>query len=57
VFVEGDAAAAAELIRQEAPAPDGVEVLVDAPYDVITSLRYPWADAIRSSDLPKTING
>lgn len=57
VFVEGDAAAAAEQIRAAAPTPAGVEVLVDAPYDVIDKLRYPWADAIRASDLPQTING
>lgn len=57
VFVEGDAAAAAELLRREAPVPAGAEVLVDAPYDRITPLRYaPWADAIRASDLPKTIS-
>jgi hypothetical protein len=57
VFVEGDAAAAAELLREQAPVPAGVEVLVDAPYDLITPLRYPWADSIRASDLPQTING
>lgn len=57
VFVEGDAAAIAEQLRTEAPLPDGVEVLVDAPYDRIIPLTYtPWADAIRASDLPKTIN-
>jgi hypothetical protein len=37
--------------------PAGVEVLVDAPYDLITPLRYPWADSIRASELPQTING
>lgn len=57
VFVEGDAAAAAELLRQQAPVPAGVEVLVDAPFDLIVPLHYPWADAIRASDLPQTING
>jgi hypothetical protein len=57
VFVEGDAAAAAEQIRSDVPVPSGVDVLVDAPFDLIDKLRYPWAAAIRASDLPKTING
>jgi hypothetical protein len=57
VFVEGDAAAAAELLRQDAPVPAGVDVLVDAPFDLIIPLRYPWADDIRASDLPQTISG
>jgi hypothetical protein len=55
VFVEGDAAAVAEELRTRAPMPPGVEVVVDAPYDLITPLRYPWADAIRGSDLPPTV--
>ncbi len=55
VFVEGDAAAAAEAARREHPVPDGVEIVVDAPYDRIVALTYPWADAIRSSDLPTTV--
>lgn len=57
VFVEGDAAAAAASARSERPVPAGVEVVVDAPYDRIVPLTYPWADAIRASTLPKTING
>src|SRR3954447_20601817 len=51
-FVEGDAAAVAQEGRASAPYADGVEVLVDGPYQLITPLHYPWADAIRASDLP-----
>jgi|SRR6478735_11842166 len=56
VFVEGDAAAAAELARRDRPVPGGVEIVVDAPFDRIVPLTYPWADAIRASDLPKTVS-
>lgn len=55
VFVEGDAGAAAEQLRTLEPAGRSTEVLVDAPFDRITPMHYPWADAIRSSDLPKTV--
>jgi hypothetical protein len=36
--------------------PHTTEVLVDAPYLLIDPLSYPWAEAIRSSDLPKTVH-
>jgi hypothetical protein len=32
-----------------------VVVMVDAPFVHIDPLRYPWAQAIRDSDLPKSI--
>lgn len=53
VFVEGDPAACATRIRGATPA-DG-EVLVDAPFQLIDPLRYPWAEDIRGSELPQTI--
>ena len=56
-FVEGDAGAVAHAMRAEAPRPRGTEVLVDAPFDLISPLRYPWADAIRASGLPATVGG
>jgi len=53
-FVEGDVAAVTRAIRAEVPH-EG-DVLVDAPYQLINPLHYPWADAIRASDLPKTVS-
>ena len=35
---------------------DEGEVLLDAPFTLINPLHYPWADAIRASDLPPTIS-
>jgi hypothetical protein len=52
-FVEGDVAAVARAVRNQVPH-DG-DVMVDAPFTLINPLHYPWADAIRSSDLPQTI--
>jgi hypothetical protein len=52
-FVEGDVAALARSLREQVP--HGGEVVVDAPYELIDPLRYPWADAIRASGLPKTV--
>jgi hypothetical protein len=55
VFIEGDAAAVCRAARDAAPHPSGGELLVDAPYLLINPLQYPWAEAIRASDLPTTI--
>ena len=55
VFVEGDAAIAAQQLRVVEPADPSTEVLVDAPYDRINPMHYPWADSIRNSDLPKKV--
>ena len=55
VFVEGDAAQAARTMRTAEPADSATEVIVDAPYDRINPMNYPWADSIRNSDLPKTV--
>jgi hypothetical protein len=55
VFVEGDPVAAAESLRAAAPHPAGADVVVDAPFQLIDPLRYPWADDIRNSGLPPTI--
>jgi hypothetical protein len=56
VFVEGDSAVIAQMLRDAAPMPSGVEVIVDTPWERITPLHYPWADAIRASELPRTVN-
>jgi len=53
IFVEDDPAAMAVAIREQVP--HTVEVALDAPYELIEPLRYPWAESIRASDLPKTV--
>ena len=52
-FVDGDPTACAARLR--AASPHRGEVLVDAPFQLIDPLRYPWADEIRGSELPQTI--
>jgi len=53
VFVEGDVVHHAIAVREAVPHTG--EVLVDAPFELIDPLRYPWAEAIRASDLPRTV--
>lgn len=53
VFVEDDPVGRARQLREAVPH-DGEPVL-DAPFLLIDPLRYPWADAIRASDLPATV--
>lgn len=53
IFVEGDPAERAVQIREQVP--HTVDVVLDAPYLLIDPMRYPWAQAIRDSDLPATI--
>lgn len=53
VFVVSEPRRCAETMR--AVVPHQAEVVVDAPFLLIDPLRYPWADAIRSSDLPRTV--
>jgi len=55
VFIEGDAGNAARKLREIEPADPSTEVLVDAPFDRINPMHYPWAESIRNSDLPKTV--
>ena len=55
VLFEGDAAALTGAIRAAAPHHAGAEVTADAPYLVIEPLCYPWAGAMRASDLPATV--
>jgi len=56
-FVEGDAAAVALAMREAEPHDPATSVVVDAPFQLIDPLRYPWADAIRASSLPRTVSG
>ena len=55
VYLEGDGAALAAAIRSAVPHHDDATIVLDAPFDRIEPLRYPFADAIRSSSLPKSI--
>lgn len=52
-FVEGDVGALARSLREAVP--HAGDVVLDAPYELIDPLRYPWAEAIRASDLPATV--
>jgi hypothetical protein len=54
-YVEGDAGGVLEAIRDRAPHHQDVTLVVEAPFDRIELLRYPFAEAIRSSDLPRTV--
>jgi hypothetical protein len=53
IFVEDDPGECAVAIREAVP--HQADVVVDAPFLLINPLCYPWAEEIRSSDLPKTI--
>jgi hypothetical protein len=53
IFVEDDPARRAVAIREAVP--HEADVVVDAPFLLIDPMRYPWADEIRASDLPKTV--
>jgi hypothetical protein len=55
VYVEGDPVAQTAAIRAAAPHHADATVVLDAPFLFIDPLRYPWADAIRASDLPATV--
>ena len=55
VYVEGDAGAAAIALRDAEPDTGGCEILVDAPFERINPMHYPWAESIRRSDLPKNV--
>jgi hypothetical protein len=55
IFVEGDAVAQTHAIRSGAPHHADAAIVLDAPFTLIDQLRYPFADAIRASDLPATV--
>ena len=55
VLFEGDAAERAGAIRRAAPHHPDADVSADAPFLLIEPLHYPWADAMRASDLPRTV--
>jgi hypothetical protein len=53
IFVEDDTAARAVAIRDAVP--HTAELVFDAAFELINPLAYPWADALRASDLPPTV--
>ena len=55
VLFEGDAVALTGSIRAAAPHHPDAELTADAPYLLIEPLSYPWAGAMRASDLPATV--
>jgi hypothetical protein len=55
VFMEGDAEALTKAVRTAAPHHADATIVADAPFLLIDPMRYPWADEIRASKLPKTI--
>lgn len=57
VYFEGDPVAQTNAIRAAAPHHKNADVVADAPFLAINNLDYPWAERMRNSDLPKTVNG
>lgn len=55
-LLEGDPVELTEALREAAPYGDGVEVLLDAPFRAIVPFDYGFAEAIRQSWLPQTID-
>jgi len=55
VFVEGDAATRLAQLRADAPLHPDTTVVVEAAWDLIQPLHYPFAEVIRASDLPRTV--
>lgn len=56
VLFEGDPVAQTKAIRAAAPHHPEARITMDGPFLVIDKLRYPWAESIRNSSLPKTVN-
>ena len=56
VFVEGDVGVATQLLRTSVGHHADAQVVLDAPFDLIQPLHYPFAPVIRASDLPKTVS-
>ncbi len=55
-LLEGDTVAVTEATRRAAPHPDDAQVLLDAPFAVIVPFDYSYAERIRASALPQTID-
>ena len=55
-LLSGDLAEVVPACRAAAPYGSDADVVLDAPFQLIDPLRYPWADRIRQSDLPKAVS-
>jgi hypothetical protein len=53
VFVEGDVGVAAQLVRTSVGHHADARIVLDAPFDLIQPLHYPFAAAIRASTFPR----
>ena len=56
VLLEGDPAESADRLTTSVAHHPDAEVAVEAPFSLISPLRYPWADDLRSSGLPETVS-
>lgn len=56
VFFEGDPVGLTRNVRSHTPHHPDARVLAEAPFVLINPLRYPWADSIRNSALPRTVS-
>ena len=56
VLLEGDPVARTQAVRAAVPHHDAAAVVLDTTFSLIDPLRYGFADAIRASDLPQTID-
>jgi hypothetical protein len=57
VFTEGDPVAVLQALREAVPHAADAAVTLEGPFLYIDPLRYPWAEGIRASWLPKTVAG
>jgi hypothetical protein len=54
-LLDGDAMELTNELRAAAAYPDEAEILLDAPFDLIVPFEYGFAERIRNSSLPQTI--
>ena len=55
-YLSGPTGPVTLAVRDVAPYPPDADVVLDAPFDGITPLDYSFADRIRASDLPATLD-
>ena len=55
-LLEGDPAEVTLRCRRDAPYPTDAEILLDAPFALVVPFDYSFADRIRASDLPPSID-
>ena len=55
VLLDGDPVTASGELARTVPHHGDADLVVWAPFQLIDALRYPWADALRTSSLPHTV--